>query len=312
MPELRQFDLNLLVAFDLLMQEQNVSRAAERLFVSQSAMSHILQRLRQQLDDPLLVKTPAGMKPTERAYALIDPARAILREVEQLIRTPEAFDPTTSQRRFVIAATDYMDFLVVPPLIERIARQAPSVDIHIKRTEVPFPAQELETGELDVVLGFEAILKPAGYLKCDKLFEDRMSCLASPAHTPIKDGQLSLDEYVAMKHMLISRTGTRVGVIDEWLADRGLERRIALIVPHFLPAPFIVAKTDMLLSLPLRIAERFVRLAPLKILAVPIDLPTYDLVMVWHPVREKEAAHRWLREQILAVCLALDEPEGMA
>lgn len=311
MPELRQFDLNLLVAFDLLMQEQNVSRAAERLFVSQSAMSHILQRLRQQLDDPLLVKTPAGMKPTERAYALVDPVRAILREVERLIRLPEAFDPATSQRRFVIAATDYMDFLVVPPLIERIARQAPSVDIHIKRTEVPFPAQELEAGELDVVLGFEAILKPAGYLNCDKLFEDRMTCLMREGHPPDGEDQLSLDEYVAMKHMLISRTGTRVGVIDEWLAERGLERRIALIVPHFLPAPFIVAKTDMLLSLPLRIAERFVKLAPLKILPVPIDLPNYDLVMVWHPLREKESAHRWLREQILAVCLALDEPEGM-
>ena len=308
MPKLRNFDLNLLVAFDLLMQEKNVSRAAERLFVGQSAMSHILQRLRQQLDDPLLVKTPLGMKPTERANALIDPVRAVLREVELLIRTPEEFDPATSQRRFVVAATDYMDFLVVPSLIERIARQAPGIDIHIKRTEVPFPDQELETGDLDVVLGFEAILKPAGYLQCDKLFEDRMACLISADHPPAGGGQLSLEDYVAMKHMLISRTGTRVGVIDEWLAERGLERRIALIVPHFLPAPFIVAKTDMLLSLPLRIAERFVRLAPLKIVPVPIDLPVYDLVMVWHPLREKEPAHRWLRGQILAVCRALDEP----
>ncbi len=311
MPELRQFDLNLLVAFDLLMQERNVSRAAERMFVSQSAMSHILQRLRQQLDDPLLVKTPAGMKPTERANALVEPVRAVLREVERLIRAPKEFDPTASQRRFVIAATDYMDFLVVPSLVERIAKRAPGVDIHVKRTEVPFPALDLETGELDVVLGFEAILKPAGYLNSDKLFEDRMACLAGNGHPANADGPLSLQEYVGMKHMLISRTGTRAGVIDEWLAERGLERRIALIVPHFLSAPFIVANTDMLLSLPLRIAERFVRLAPLKILHVPIDLPVYDLVMVWHPLREKDAAHRWLREQIMAVCLALDAPEGL-
>lgn len=311
MPELRNFDLNLLVAFDLLMQEQNVSRAAERMFVGQSAMSHILQRLRQQLDDPLLVKTPAGMKPTERANALVDPVRAILREVERLIRSQDEFDPATSQRRFVIAATDYMDFLVAPPLIELIARQAPAIDIHIKRTEVPFPEKELESGDLDVVLGFEAILKPAGYLNSDKLFEDRMTCLMNLDYSPNAGSELSLEEYVAMKHMLISRTGTRIGVIDEWLAERGLERRIALIVPHFLSAPFIVSKTDMLLSLPLRIAERFVRLAPLKILPVPIELPVYDLVMVWHPLREKDPAHRWLREQILAVRLALDEPQGM-
>ena len=137
-----------------------------------------------------------------------------------------------------------------------------------------------------------------------------MCCLARNGCPPDADGRLSLEKYVAMKHMLISRTGTRIGVIDEWLAERGLERRIALIVPHFLSAPFIVAKTDMLLSLPLRIAQHFVRLAPLKILPVPIDLPIYDLVMVWHPLREKNPAHHWLREQILAVCLTLDEPDA--
>lgn len=307
MTDLRHFDLNLLIAFDLLMQERNVSRAAERMFVSQSAMSHILQRLRQQLSDPLLVKTPAGMKPTERANALIDPVRMVLRDVERLIRAPEDFDPSTSRRRFVIAATDYMDYLVIPPLIERVARQAPGIDIHVKRTEVSFPEQELESGDLDVVLGFEAILKPAAYLNNDRLFKDKMTCLMRNDDSIKRKTKLSLKEYVEMKHMLISRTGTRIGVIDEWLEERGLERRIALIVPHFLSAPFIVAKTDMLLSLPLRIAEQFVCLAPLKILPVPIDLPDYGLVMIWHPLREKDSAHRWLREQISAVCLALDE-----
>ncbi len=185
MPELRNFDLNLLVAFDLLMQEQNVSRAAERMFVSQSAMSHILQRLRQQLDDPLLVKTPSGMKPTDRALALIDPVRVVLRDVERLLRREE-FDPAKSLRRFVIAATDYMELLVLPALVERIARKAPNVDIHVKRTEPPFPESELEHNDLDVVLGFEAILKPASYLISEKLFDDRMTCLVSRSHPRTK------------------------------------------------------------------------------------------------------------------------------
>ena len=154
MSELRNFDLNLLVAFDLLMQEQNVSRAADRMCVSQSAMSHILQRLRRQLDDPLLVKTPSGMKPTDRALALIDPVRAILCDVKHLISTREEFDPAKSLRRFVIAATDYMDLLMIPALVERIAQYAAGVDIHVKRTETPFPEKELENNDLDVVLGF--------------------------------------------------------------------------------------------------------------------------------------------------------------
>jgi DNA-binding transcriptional LysR family regulator len=308
MSELRNFDLNLLVAFDLLMREQNVSRAAERMFVGQSAMSHILQRLRQQLDDPLLVKTSTGMKPTDRALALIDPVRIVLRDVERLIRAPEDFDPAKSQRRFVVAATDYMEVLVLPALVERIIRQAPNVVIHVKRTEPTFPEGELEANELDVVLGFEAILKPAGYLISEKLFDDRVTCLVSRRHPANEGVRLTLDEYLSMRHMLISRTGTRIGVIDEWLAEKGLERCIALIVPHFLSAPLIVAKTDMVLSLPERIAKQFVGLAPLRILRVPIDLPAYDLVMVWHPLRENDPAHRWLREQILAVCLTLDEP----
>jgi DNA-binding transcriptional LysR family regulator len=306
MTDLRRFDLNLLIAFDLLMQEQNVSRAAARMFVSQSAMSHILQRLRQQLEDPLLVKTPAGMKPTQRANALTGPVREILRDVEQLIQAPEPFDPATSRRRFVIAATDYMDFLVVPPLIEKVCQKAPQINFHIKRTEVPFPERELENGELDVVLGFEAILKPATYLNCDRLFEDRMTCLLRRTDSNDEKRELSLDEYVAMNHILISRTGTRIGLIDEWLEERGMERRIALIVPHFLSAPFIAAKTDMVLSLPLRIAEQFIGLAPLKILPVPISLPDYALVMIWHPLREQDSAHRWLREQIQSVCLEMD------
>ncbi|MCI0654026.1 MAG: LysR substrate-binding domain-containing protein [Methylococcaceae bacterium] len=158
------------------------------------------------------------------------------------------------------------------------------------------------------MLGFEAILKPPAYLNSEKLFQDRMACLIRKEDAETDQNELSLDEYVAMKHILISRTGRRVGVVDEWLEERGLERRIALIVPHFLSAPFIVAKTELLLSLPMRIAEQFVRLAPLKILRMPIDLPDYSLVMIWHPLREKDSAHRWLRERILEACLGLRGP----
>jgi DNA-binding transcriptional LysR family regulator len=155
---------------------------------------------------------------------------------------------------------------------------------------------------------FETILKPPGHLVVEKLFDDRMTCIVSRNHPANRAELPTLDEYVSMKHMLISRTGTRIGLIDDWLAEKGLERRIALIVPHFLSAPFIVANTDMSLSLPERIAEKFVDLAPLRVLPVPFDLPSYDLVMVWHPLRENDPTHRWLREQILAVRQSLDKP----
>jgi DNA-binding transcriptional LysR family regulator len=299
MSELRKFDLNLLLAFDLLMQERNVSRAAERMFISQSAMSHVLHRLRQQLDDPLLVRATTGMRPTARALALIGPVRKVLREIEQLIE-PSKFDPRLSQRSFVLDTIDYIEYLMVPPLIEHISKQAPGIDIHVRQTEAPLPEAELENGDIDVVIGFEVILKPPTSLVSELLFEDQMACIVRENH-PDVGSDISLEEYIDMKHILISRSWKKTGVIDEWLAAQGLERRIALIVPHFLSAPLIVAKTDMVLSLPLRIAEKFVQIAPVKILHVPLDLPSYPVIMVWHPLFDKEAAHCWLREQIAGI-----------
>lgn len=301
MSNLRTFDLNLLVAFDVLMRELNVTRAAEQMFITQSAMSHILQKLRQQLDDPLLVKTPCGMRPTERALALIDPVRALLAETERLIQPPLAFDAATSQRRFVLAATDYIEFLLMPELSGLIENIALGIDLHVKRTETSFPVTLLENGSLDVVLGFESVLNPPTYLQRQYLFSDKMACVVRKDH-PLISKPPSLEEFVTVPHMLISRTGSNIGIIDQELTALGLERRIKLIVPHFLSAPLIVAKTDMILSLPYRIAEQFTKIAPLAIFPVPIKLPDYDLCMIWHPLRDKDPAHQWLRGNIAGLC----------
>jgi DNA-binding transcriptional LysR family regulator len=305
MSSLRTFDLNLLVAFDVLMRELNVTRAAEHMFITQSAMSHILHRLRQQLDDPLLVKTPTGMKPTERALAMIGPVRALLSEMEQLIQPPLEFEAYTSQRRFVLAATDYMEFLLIPKLSGLVDQMAPGIDIHVKRTESSFPVAQLESGSLDVVLGFESVLNPPAHLNCHLLFSDRMACMVRQNHPLIRKAP-SLEEYVSVPHMLISRTGSNMGVIDQKLTELGLDRRIKLIVPHFLSAPLIVAETDMVLSLPYRIAEQFKRFAPLEIFPVPIELPAYDLCMIWHPLYDKDPAHLWLRDKIIAIGRNID------
>ncbi|MEI7994903.1 MAG: LysR family transcriptional regulator [Methylococcaceae bacterium] len=305
MSSLRTFDLNLLVAFDVLMRELNVTRAAEHMFITQSAMSHILHRLRQQLDDPLLVKTPTGMKPTERALAMIGPVRALLSEMEQLIQPPLEFEAGTSQRRFVLAATDYMELLLIPQLSGLIDQIAPGIDIHVIRTESSFPVAQLESGSLDVVLGFESVLNPPAHLNCHLLFSDRMACVVRQNHPLIRKAP-SLEEYVTVPHMLISRTGSNMGVIDQKLTELGLERRIKLIVPHFLSAPLIVAETEMILSLPYRIAEQFKRFAPLEIFPVPIELPAYDLCMIWHPLFDKDPAHLWLRDKIIAIGRNID------
>jgi len=297
---LRTFDLNLLVAFDVLMRELNVTRAAEQMFVTQSAMSHILNRLRQKLDDPLLVKTPAGMKPTERALALIEPVRGLLAELEQLIQPPLEFEAGISQRSFAIAATDYLEFLLIPALSGLINQIAPGIDIHVKRTETAFPVAQLENGSLDVVLGFESVLDPPAQLHCQKLFDDEMVCVVRQNHPVIRSAP-SLEQYIAVPHMLISWKGSPAGIIDQYLQELGVERRIKLIVPNFLSAPLIVAQTDMILSLPYKLAKRFTTFVPLEIFPVPLNLPNYDFVMIWHPLQDKDPAHLWLRDKITAI-----------
>ncbi len=242
------------------------------------------------------------MKPTLRAQALLEPIKTVLNEVEQIIRSPEEFSPTTSQRRFVIATSDYVEFTLLPKLVESINKDGSNIEIHVKRPIKKLPETAFEEDEIDVVIGFDAIFNLPLYIRHEKLFNDKIVCITRKEHPRIIGNEVSFEQFIASRHMLISPTGTGTGLIDDYLSARGLARKISLVIPNFLPAPWIVANTDLLLSLPLRIAEQFVRLAPLKILQIPIDLPTYNLIMIWHPREEKEPAHQWLRREILKIC----------
>ncbi len=284
------------------MRERSVSKAAQKMFITQSAMSHVLHRLRQQLDDPVLVKTSHGMQPTERSLALIDPISKLLRSTEQLLTPPAHFEPASSQRRFVLAATDYLELLLIPPLINRIMSLAPGIDIHVQRTGPSFPVDSLESNSIDMVLGFEVVLSPPAQFTYSRLFDDKMACLVRKDHPLANEQPFDLEKYLTANHLLISRTGSNLGLIDAWLAKKQLDRRIGLIVPHFLSAPLIVAQTDLVLSLPLRVAQQFKSFAPLKILPLPIELPNFNLIMIWHPLRDKDPGHAWLRSQILSLC----------
>lgn len=300
--ELRNFDLNLLVAFKYLMEERSVSRAAQKMFISQSAMSHVLQRLRQQLDDPVLVKTTGGMKPTQRALELMEPIGAVLAEVETLIRPPEEFSPQTSRRRLVIATTDYIEFILLPPLIETLGRRAPNIEIVIREPHKKLPETAVADNPVDFMIGFDVNLDPPAHIRRETLFDDRMTCVVRRDHPVLTGDGMTFDQFMACNHMVISRRERGTGLVDDWLEERGMSRKIGLVLPNFLSAPLIVANTDLVLSLPLRLAERFTEFAPLKILPTPIDLPAYRLVMFWHPLQEKDPAHAWLRRQILETC----------
>ncbi len=300
MANIRHLDFAMLMAFDVLMRELSVSRAAEKMYVTQSAMSHTLQRLRQHLDDPLLVKTPSGMKATGRAEALVEPVRAILRDAEHLLASGPDFDPNTSQQRFVVSGSDYIEVLILPRLVARVRELAPRIEIHVIRSEPEVLGSLIENNELDLAIGFEAMLNLPRHLTVSQLFDDRVVCIARRT-TSKTSAELSLQEYLDRSQLLISSCDLNAVMVERRLAKAGLERRVSLVVPNFLSAPFTVATTDLLLSLPGRVAEICLNLAPVTVLNMPLELPPYDLVMAWHPIRQTDRAHAWLRSLIQQV-----------
>jgi len=295
--KLKDFDLNLLLAFDALMKECSVSKAAERMFITQSAMSHSLNRLRDLLDDPVLVRTSEGMKPTPRAMSMKSQVCVVLQDIQQIVSEPKYFDPSTSKHQFVIEAADYMEYMILPPLMERIYHDAPGVDIQIKKPESHFPEKAKDDGNTDILLGFNKDIDAPSRFNKEILFEDERVCLLRKDH-PLVKKELTLSQFIDLNHMRISPAGNKLGAIDQVLLSKGLERRIVLMVPHFLYAPHILSTTDMILSPPLRVAEQLIRFSPLKIMSLPLKMPPYQVCMTWSPIREKDPAHIWLRTQI--------------
>lgn len=314
MTNLRSFDLNLLLALKTLVEERSVSRAADKLCMSQPAMSHVLRRLRDQLDDPVLVKSASGMVPTARAQALLEPTVTVLQEIEKIVQPPEAFDPATSGRRFVIATSDYVVFALLPALAESMVRIAPNIKLQI-RQPITGPAHiALEEENIDLAVGFDAIFGGTPHICSEMLMEESIVCLTRQGNATVPGGDVTLPQFLQCKHILITWREAGTGLVDDCLAKLGLQRDISLVLPNFLTTPWILERTDMLLCLPRRMADQFVRLAPLKILPVPLDLPRYQLMMLWRPCDERNQAHMWLRGRLRATCNRVREAsaEGRA
>lgn len=291
-----------LVALDALLETRSVSAAARRVGVTQSAMSHALGRLRTRFADPLLVRTGKGMVPTARAEQMAPRLRRGLAELDRAAAEAEPWEPGMARRAFHIDTTDFGELLLIPPLIARLVPAAPGVDLHIHRMGEPLDA--LMSGEVELVVGVLGAQQPAG-LRRRALFRERFVCLMGAQH-PLASGPLTVEAFAAARHLLISPRGAPGGVVDTALGRMGLERRVALTVAHFLVAPHIVAGSDLILTLPERVAQSFAGILPLRVVAPPLELPTFTTWMVWHERADLDPGHRWLREQLVAVV-----PEAM-
>lgn len=291
------FDLNLLRVLDALLRECNVSRAAERLALSQPAVSNALNRLRVLLDDPLLVRVGRAMQPTPRALALEAPIRAALQQIEQSLSAGEVFDPARSRQRFSIAVTDYVELICMPRLLQQLSQQAPGIRIDIRHLSPTLPAEALDKGELDLVLGrFEEV--PARFARRHWMSETLQVALRQ--NHPQLHGNLDLDTFLQLRHLWVHGGQTR-GMVDQWLGEQGLSREILYTTPNYLQAAHIVASSELAAVLPTQLARHFAALLPLQLFDLPFALGPFHLEIVSLAQRQRDAALQWLIEQIMAI-----------
>ena len=290
---LARIDLNLLVLFEAVLEERHVGRAAMRLHVSPSAVSHGLGRLRRLMNDPLFLRQPKGVVPTERAKLLATPVADILDRARQVMANADGFDPRKSVRRFVIGAPDAVTAVILPSLLAELRRDAPGIDLGVRNLVGQFEAalRELDERSLDVaLLPIENI--PARFVT-RTLFEDEGFVIVRRAGHPIGK-RLTLARYCAAPHVLISVSGDPHGMVDGILEKRGLSRRVMLTVSNFMQALAVVAESDLVAAIPRRFAARYAARYRLVIAEPPIPLANAPVLAIAPQVATMDGGLTWL------------------
>jgi DNA-binding transcriptional LysR family regulator len=291
---LGSIDLNLLIVFDALMQERNLTRAGKRLGLSQPAASHALARLRTMLHDDLFVRTPEGMQPTSRAEQMAEPVHNALLALSTTLE-PEQFDPATSTRNFTLAVNNYAARAVVPTLAHRVTDTAPYVSLDIQSIGMRDLLAQLDAGAMDVVLS--KLVDGGERFRCVRLMDDDFVVLLDAAHRGAAAASVPMELLAEVPHIAISSTGDDTGFIDDALEKHGLARKIATRVP-FVSIVLMLVNADRLAVAPRRVAIDLARVTPLVVRELPFASPRIALSMIWHRRVDNHPAHGWLRDMI--------------
>jgi LysR family transcriptional activator of mexEF-oprN operon len=294
--DLRRLDLNLLIVFETLMHERSVTRAAEKLFLGQPAISAALARLRSLFDDPLFVRTGRSMEPTARAeeiFALLSPA---LDSISTAVSRAADFDPATSSAVFRVGLSDDVEFALLPPLIKRLRAEAPGVVLVVRRANYLLMPNLLASGEISVGVSYTEEL-PAN-AKRKTLRRSKPKLLRADS----VPGILSLDDYCARPHALVSFAGDLNGFIDEQLLKMGRSRKVVLAVPQFNGLGTLLAGTDLVAVVPDYTAAALTAVGGLRAEDLPLETNSFEMSMAWRGAQDNDPAERWLRSRIQMFC----------
>jgi DNA-binding transcriptional LysR family regulator len=302
---LSRIDLNLLVLFEAVLEERHVGRAAGRLHVSPSAVSHGLNRLRQLMKDPLFLRQPKGVAPTERARQLAAPIADILERARQVIERAEAFDPRRSVRRFMIGAPDALTAVLLPGLLAELRREAPGIDLGVRNLIAQFDAafNELDQHTLDLAL-LPVREAPARFV-ARTLFKEEGFVVVRRAGHPI-GRKLTLARYCAATHVMVSVSGDPHGFVDRELAKHGLSRRVVLTVSNFMQALAIVAQSDLVCAMPRRFVTQYAGYYDVVSCEAPFPMVSEPVLAVVPRAATRDAGLAWLLELLVSSAKASD------
>lgn len=287
-----RIDLNLLRLMRIVDQEGSVTRAAERLGLSQPAVSNALTRLRRTLGDPLFVRSSAGMEATPRARRVLDSFDAALGMIRHGLGADPGFDPAASDHMFEILISDLGEIVYLPKLMRHLQAHSPNIRIRVRQLARGGYGQALEAGLADLAIGYLA--NPRGSLRSRPLFSDSFVCMVRRDH-PVLDAPLTLERYLQLSHISIARAGAPESLATASLGALGVERQIALVIPHFAGAPQIVAATDLAVTVPSKLIDAHMAAGVVSI-PLPFAIPDIRLAMFWHERLQEDLAHRWLRD----------------
>lgn len=303
--DIDKIDLNLLRIFDALMRTKNVTQAGEIVGLSQPAVSFALAKLRTLTGDSLFVRTPKGMEPTPRAVWMADPTRHVLEVVERDIFQRESFDPASSERSFTLSLTDIGEMVFLPKLLKRLKQEAPGIVLASQSMPPAKLAEAMSAGEVDLAVGYYPDITKANFYQ-QHLFAHSFAGVVRRDHPQIGT-KPTLRQFLDASHVVVRAEGRSQELFERFLMQQNIERKIGLSIPHFLSILHLLPESDMIATVPSSCARAFEKLGTLRMVELPLPVPSFDLKQHWHARYHRDPANQWLRKVVYeCFCNGLD------